>query len=173
MLALLNTSLQSYWRNVWTLLWVYIRKRYYIYEYPTKEKWAQIWEFCCSLPHVGSQHPDRLSGRFRSSQNEEKSPNWKITCQKSSAKELLMMLLSTSYKYEQHLWARDRKTSNETESALGQKNVNPLKYMKKKSCLKVKRLLSLWDIETSFLLAPQASFQAEPAGLTKIHFITM
>lgn len=163
---------------MWSILWVYIRKHYYIYKYLTEMRWAQIWGFCCSQSDVGSQHPDRLSGGFRSKVKMKKNP----LMEKSPVRKLcqgmlivwgLMKLLSTSYKYEQHLWARDRKTSNETESALGQRNVNTLKSMKKKSCLKVKRPVSLWDMETSFLSAPQASFQAEPAGLTKTPFITV
>lgn len=43
------------------------------------------------------------------------------------------MLLSTSYKYEQHLRARDEKTSKGTESAFGQGNVNTLKSVMKKT----------------------------------------
>lgn len=45
------------------------------------------------------------------------------------------MLLSTSYKYAQRLRGRDEKASEDTESAVGQGNVNTLKSVKKKKKL--------------------------------------
>lgn len=46
------------------------------------------------------------------------------------------MLLSTSHKYEQHLRARDEKTSEDAESAVGRGNVNTFKSVKEKKMFK-------------------------------------
>lgn len=38
----------------------------------------------------------------------------------------LMILLSTGYKYEHHLWAKDEKTSKDTETAVEKKEMRTL-----------------------------------------------